>query len=401
MNFERLHQINLKLRALYYFPIQPSFIKALGPLIFGYSKNSQQVPMNNINKILIIKLDEIGDTILVSPFIRELRKNFPAAVITIIVKPKNYGLLEFCPYVDRVLTFDVKFNKLFRVFQQYLRIYALGKNHLWKEKYELCIIPRWDGDDLLSVPLAYLSGSKNVLGYDQQNGSESLLTIRLKKNKVQHEVLQSLDIISYLGGKTTDTRLEFWPGKEDINYAQSIIGKTKKNKDMKSIAIAPGALWPTRRWDIKSYAALVNKIVNECNDKFLFVLLGSKEEISLANYIITNNAIADILSQMGITLRQTAALVEQCELFIGNNSGLAHIAASVGTPGITIFSHPQSGNASFHNSPERFKPWYSKNVILQPQKAIHPCSDGCISKSAHCINQITVDEVFAAYKKLI
>ena len=59
----------------------------------------------SLKRILVLRLDEIGDVILMSPFLRELRRNLPDAKITLIVKPAVYNLVEHCPYVDNVVRF--------------------------------------------------------------------------------------------------------------------------------------------------------------------------------------------------------------------------------------------------------------------------------------------------------
>ena len=108
-------------------------------------------------------MDEIGDLVLCSSFLRELKRNFPHAEISIMVNSQNYEIIEFCPYVENIFTIDLKFNKILRVFQQYYRVYKLEKN-LWKIRYDLAIIPRWNGDDYLSDFITYLSGAKFRMG---------------------------------------------------------------------------------------------------------------------------------------------------------------------------------------------------------------------------------------------
>ena len=112
---------------------------------------------------------------------RELRKNYQKARITLIVKKEVFNLAEYCPYVDEVLSFNLTMNKIFRVFQQYYRMYVIGKKYFWKQKFDLAIIPRWDGDDSYSAFTAYLSGARRIIGYNQNDGTEKLLSVKLKK----------------------------------------------------------------------------------------------------------------------------------------------------------------------------------------------------------------------------
>src|SRR5690606_33572388 len=142
-------------------------------------------------------------------------KNFPASKITLVVKKEVFNLAETCPYVDRVIPLNLKMNKIFRVFQQYYRVLTICKKYLWEEKNDLAIIPRWDGDDNYSSFVAYLSCSKNIIGYNQNNCTEKLLTVKLDKKIIQHEVKQNLDIIKNIGGNVYDDRVEIWLTDKD------------------------------------------------------------------------------------------------------------------------------------------------------------------------------------------
>ncbi|MCX5909037.1 MAG: hypothetical protein NTY64_18160, partial [Deltaproteobacteria bacterium] len=69
--------------------------------------------LSQVQRVLILRLEEIGDVILSSPFLRELRLNLPAAWITLVVKPSVYNLVELCPYVDQVLTCNLTISDPF------------------------------------------------------------------------------------------------------------------------------------------------------------------------------------------------------------------------------------------------------------------------------------------------
>ena len=70
--------------------------------------SSEQNLKDTVDSILVIRLDEIGDMVMLSPFLRELRRNNPRAHITLVVKPEVYNLVERCPYVNEVLSFSRK-----------------------------------------------------------------------------------------------------------------------------------------------------------------------------------------------------------------------------------------------------------------------------------------------------
>jgi len=99
------------------------------------------------------------------------------------------------------------------------------------------------------------------------------------------------------------------------------------------------------------------------------------------------------------TLRQTAAILKMCNLFVGNDGGPMHLAAAVGTSIIEISCHPKSGSPKHHNSPRRFGPWKVQSTILQPEYAVAPCKDSCLSAKAHCIKSVTAEQVIKAINR--
>lgn len=107
---------------------------------FGYRK---KIPCG-VENILVVRLDAIGDMILTSGFLRELRRNFPRAHITLICAPLTYPIVELCPYVNEVLTFDR--NSLDSDFpQMFEKIATFCRKNLWRKKFSLAFSPQWGG----------------------------------------------------------------------------------------------------------------------------------------------------------------------------------------------------------------------------------------------------------------
>ena len=101
------------------------------------------------------------------------------------------------------------------------------------------------------------------------------------------------------------------------------------------------------------------------------------------------------------TLRQTISLLKRCKLYIGNDSGLMHLAAAMKVPIVEISCWPKNGDKFHHNSPYRFGPWKTRAVVVNPEKAIEPCLGGCTKFEPHCILQVEVEDVKGAAEKLL
>jgi ADP-heptose:LPS heptosyltransferase len=360
---------------------------------------SEVVNLSLIKYILVIRLDEIGDLVLTTPLLRELRRNVPKAHITLIVKPQAYNLVELCPYINEIHTYNWKANKFMRNILRKIRGKILNKKILKDKYYDLALVPRWDGDTYSAKYLAYLSGAKYRIGYFENDytkhykGLNDYLTYPIKDNSLSHEVERNLQIIRYIGGSFVNNRLELWIGDDDKLFADQVLSESKINANSLLVSIAPGAGSEKRKWPIKNYIEIARHLITMHNATM--VVVGGKEDDLLGEQLrstINNN----VINTAGkTTLRQTAALIEKCRLFIGNDAGPMHIAAAVGTPVIAISCHPKGGDPGHYNSPKRFGPWGVPNIVLQPPEPLYPCTDSCIHSKAHCISNVSIGSVIS------
>ena len=103
----------------------------------------------------------------------------------------------------------------------------------------------------------------------------------------------------------------------------------------------------------------------------------------------------------GVPLREVCAVLERCDLFVGNDSGTAHLAAAMDCPTVVVSRHPANGDAHHANSPARFAPRCSHYRVVQPSSGEGHCTTSCLRKAPHCIRRVTVDQVIAAMRELL
>ena len=140
-----------------------------------------------------------------------------------------------------------------------------------------------------------------------------------------------------------------------------------------------------------------------------FVLLGGKNERDDGVYIERGMPDGSVLSLSGrTTLRETAAIIKNADCYLGNVTGMMHMAAALQIPLITIFREAKIRAAAppgIFSESTRFAPWQVKAVVLQPERAAGECMHtvvygGCRENTAHCIAQVTPAEIVAAYERL-
>ncbi len=375
-------------------------------------KEYKKISLDKIKSVLIARLDEIGDVVLTIPLLRELRRNLPWAWITLVVKPELYNLIEPCPYVNEVLTYDWNVSGGFRDLKRHLRALKIAIFCLWRRRFDLAILPRWDTDRYHGSYLVYFSAAKQRLAYSEyvnpnkekaNRGYDKLFTHIITDKSLKHEVEHNLEIIKFLGGTVKDDSLELWVNKDDRYFVESIFKENSLNGEHFLIGLGPGAKESRRTWPIERYLSLSAWILEKVASKI--VILGDKSEFYLGRYIeehIDSKMKDRIINLMGkTTLRQLASLLSNCKIYIGNDTGIKHIAAAMKVPVLEISCWPEDGNKFSAKSPYRFAAWQLKHIVLHPLNSIGPCRDECISRKPHCILQVGVEEVKEALNKFL
>ena len=154
-----------------------------------------------------------------------------------------------------------------------------------------------------------------------------------------------------------------------------------------------------------SYAALINLLVSE-NDDTGFILIGGPSENGDAKIIVTGtdpNRVVDLTGK--ISYRQVAAALSLCDMYIGNDTGTAHLAAATRTPVLVIHCFPLDLNRPSPNL-QLWHPYGVPSVVICPAHALPECVGskdirGCRARTPHCITQITPQNMFDAYKALL
>jgi len=360
--------------------------------------------LSEAKRILVVRLDEIGDVVLTTPFLRELRKNVPSAWITLVVKPQVYNLVETCPYVDEVLTYDSKVSKL----KRYLQVLKLKVFHFWIKKFDIAILPRWDVDYYYGSFLIYSSKAKRRIGYSESvnerkkgrnKNYDKLFSEVINDPSLKHEVERNLECIRFLNGKVEDDNLELWFTEEDELKTDDLLSKERKAQSKRIVALGIGARRFRKRWPIERFIELSDWIVKEYDAQVL--LLGGGEDKDLGEKMkkALGDKVIDLIGKT--TLRQSASLLKHCDIYIGNDTGLKHIAAATGIPVVEISCCAKAGYSRSQYSPYRFGPWKVKHKAIGPKDAFSPCDDECRSQKEHCILGVDVERVKKAAEELI
>ncbi|MDP3766182.1 MAG: glycosyltransferase family 9 protein [Nanoarchaeota archaeon] len=356
--------------------------------------NKRQAKENiKIDKILVIQLWGIGETILTLPAIEALRKKYPEAEIDVLATSRNKDVFFNNKNVDNIITLRLNPFSIFNFILKHIK------------KYDLAV----DMEEYLNISaiLSFFAG-KRIVGYSH-NSRARLYTDRVKYNDRQHASQTFLDLI-----RTLDIVYDF-DKLSSLEYSKNdkkIVDKFLKNNGLKNndflVCVAPGAAESAkaRMWPYDRYAELCDEIIIKHNAKVIFV--GVLNESGLIENIqkMMEKKDKTINAAGKISLNQLFYLISKCKLFIGNDAGPMHIAAAQGVKTLGLFGP---------NLPVRFGPYGRGNIGLykgyncefspcinvhkgQVPDCLYPKNSNDYQK---CMKNISVNDALMEVEKLI
>jgi heptosyltransferase-2 len=344
-------------------------------------------------RILVLRYRFIGDTILTVPFLRNLRRAEPDAHIAWLVAPGSIGVIEGIPYVDELLFWDpVTIHADSRGGHRTLGQKSEFIRNLRKKRFDTAYVLK---RSFSSALIAYLSGARKRVGFDTE-GRGFLLTRRVPYRLDQHEVLNFLEVLRADGVPVTDDYLEYWLTPDEVRRGDEILAGAGVSPGEPLAIIHPFASFPPRGWHHEEYAALSYRLAGR---GLRAVILGGDRD--RADWELCRPLFAaGTVSLVGtVSLRETLAVLRRGAVFIGNDSGIMHLAAAAGLPLVALFG-PQS--------PVRFGPWGRRVRVIYKQFPCSPCRqkffkecEPSLRGKPACIEAITVDEVFGAVEALL
>jgi heptosyltransferase-2 len=368
---------------------------------------STSVLVPDAKNILVIRQDRLGDLVLSSSFLRELRRSNPQAKITLVVDSKLRSLVELCPYVNQVLGVDLSFCGATVNLGRVLEALRFSRRHLRSRSYDLALIPRWDADLYHSSYLGIFSGAKRRVGYAEDVlaaksklncGFDSLLTDAIRDSAPKHEVERNLDLLRRAGGTVRDSQLELWLAEDDREAIRRMLRLNGVSVNEPVVALGVGAAIRRRRWPLARFIEVGRFLEMKYGARI--VVVGGTDDSQFGQRVVA--AIPAAIQFCGnLSLRQTGALLERAQLTIANDSGPMHLAAAAGGAVVEISCHPKNTDVNHENSPARFGPWTREHVVLQPESPTAPCRDGCEQNHAHCILGVRTEQVEAAAESLL
>ncbi len=382
---------------------------------------SPQPSLQEINpkKILIRSTNWIGDAVMTTPAVHTIRKNFPDAEITLLGVPWVADIFRYSPDVDKILIYDKKEKYQGKVkgplnLASDLKSYGFDAAILLQNAFEAAFIVQMAG-----IPVR--------AGY-KRDGRGILLTHGVKisdETRKKHQVHYYQDMLAGLGltpgpdhlRLTIPEHLDLWArGLIDcMKYQNSEltaemqqdmdrfgIGELKLSQDrgvaIPVIGFNPGAAFgPAKRWPTEKFGQLAALIAHHYGDSGCVIMVFGTDADTAAAEEIQQFAIRTsqhVLDMTGKTsLDQAISLINACDVFVSNDSGLMHVAAALDIPTIAIFGstdHIATG------------PYSKEAVILRREMECSPClRTHCPQGHLNCLETIKALDVYDDLAKIL
>lgn len=333
----------------------------------------------NYRKILIVRLDRIGDVVLSTPVLKAVRDAYPASHITFMVAPHARDIANGSPYINEVIIYDKKGAQKSLI--ENIKFIA----NLSGKKFDIAIIlhptrrTHW---------LTFLSGIPRRLGYGKKMGV--LLTDRVPHKKhlgLKHEMDYTLGLLRYMGIEPRDKKLHVPVDDRSERRARRILEDAGIKDNDKIVIINPGASCRSKRWPAQRFAEVADALVRKLGVKIIVVSGASDRCFTDLTVSMMKTPKALNLSGM-TTIKELASLLKRSLLFISNDSGPVHIACAMGTPVISIFGRNDRGL-----SPRRWGPTNATDRSLHKYVGCDVCLAHNCRIEFKCLDAITADEV--------
>ena len=326
-------------------------------------------------RILVIKLDHLGDVLLATPVFSNLRRAYPNAELHALTGAWSRVVLEKHPDVNNVVEYNspafcrtgqpTSLRETFNLYRQ-----------LRRQKYDLIVELR---SDWRTVWFAFLRFTPKRL-------SRAALQVANKLGFAQfsgtHETTRNLDVLRQAGIPTPVQTAIFSVTTEDKKWAFDFLATYQIDRQHPLIAIHPGSPIALKRWMPERYAELADWLIAQKRAQILYV--GVKDEIPITTEIQALMRGESINIAGKTTLTQLASILHTCNVFIGNDSGPMHLAAAVGTQTVGLYGP---------GDPTRFGPAGAKCQTIRRKSDCSCLGTVCRYGKSGCMSEIQVADV--------
>jgi lipopolysaccharide heptosyltransferase II len=333
----------------------------------------------------------IGDAVISEPALAALRELFPTAEITLLVKPAIAELMRGHPALQRILVYEDPGR----------HVGITGKwtlaGTLRRLRFDLAILFQ---NAFEAALVTFLAGIPRRYGY-ATDGRRFLLSDPIavpERMKIGHQIQYYLDMLRPLGSERPAGSPRLFLSHEEEQAMDQRLAEAGVHESDLLLGLNPGSTYGSaKRWLPERFAETADRLSQEqgmqSGRRVRVVIVGARGEEALGRAIADRMQVKPIQLSGRTTMRELMAVIKRCDLFLTNDTGPMHLAASFGVPVVALFGPTDSRTTS---------PFGSRHTIVRHPVECAPCLLRECPIDHRCMTRISVDEVYgAAVKQLV
>jgi lipopolysaccharide heptosyltransferase II len=336
---------------------------------------------------LIVRLDHIGDALLVLSAPKALKQNYPLARVHVLTSSWSAPLFENNPFVDELILYDAPWfsRKAYRGRAHTIGFFKLARI-LKQKKIEVGLAFR---GDLRENFLIFAAGIRHRIGYGITGGG-FFLTHEMPYKAGEHQVSRMTSVLGAAGAEPINPAPQFYFTEEEKAIFRKRLESLGVDLNRRGIGFQPDAGTPAKNWPENHIQDFLELCSREMAGSHIFLIGSSKKPLLKSG--IDGTQIIDLRGQT--SLREVMLLMGSLSVFVGPDSGPAHIACASGVRTIFLYS----GTNVF----EEWRPLYDEAVVVRHEVPCAPCHRPACNVPGHpCMAGITPRRVLDVIQKQV
>lgn len=348
-----------------------------------------------LHNILAIELGGLGDLLLATPSLRAIKARYPEGRLTVLSIPRSAEIIEGLPYVDEIRVLNLDDAKPLRWLRSPAALARLlsALLDLRRQRYDATVnlrtINSWSGAVKMAV-IFWFCGSPLKAGRSTEGRGFFLNRSAPEKDfDTVPEAEFAARVARLLDVEVNDLTPDLTLSEQEHAAAEALLRREGLG-DRPILAVNPGAAWPSKQWPVDRFAQVVDALRDEFDCDV--IATGSAGESPLADDLerISQGQVVSLAGKT--TLKELAAVLERVQLFITNDTGPMHIAATLGVRMVAVFG-PGEYDRYYPVGPQE------RMAVLRSSAPCAPCPRySC--PSMECLYAISADEVLQAAQRL-
>ena len=332
-----------------------------------------------IEKILIRGPNWVGDAVLAIPALKAIRERFPAAEITLLVRPWVAGLFSAAPYVDKVWSENKPTT---------LKSWVSIMRDIRGRRFDMALLLP---NSFESALMMFLGGVRQRIGY-AADGRRWMLTDPVTKAcERRHQIHYYLDLAKALSAVTDRPSISIEATSSERQSARQLLATERISRETAFLVLNPGAAYGSaKRWHQERFANVADNLARELD--LQVAIIGSGAERPIADQISAVMKSQTAVLNGKTSLETLIGVLAESSLMVTNDSGPMHIAAALGIPTVAIFGPTDEINTG---------PYGPRTRVVKHAVECSPCLLRDCPIDHRCMNAVTVDEVCRAAKELV